>query len=94
MTRSEPPDYGGPTDHAAREARPFLFPKEDVLDDDYPVHAGFLYVIETTDGEVFPYSSDVSGTTLDIKLARSHGKTVRFVRRCNIFARQTANQED
>lgn len=80
------------TDHAAREAAPFLHPGETVLPDDYPVYAGYAYVVESKEGEVWVSTACVSGSVADMKrdLARHlPGKPVRHVRRCNLVSRMT-----
>ncbi len=54
------------------------YPNEDILDDSYPVHAGYAYV---ADGH--PRISDVSGSVLTLK--RDLGASE--IRRCNLAAR-------
>lgn len=51
---------------------------ERVLEDDYPVHAGYAYVV---DGK--PVISDVTGTVADLKRALN----AQEVRRCDLIAR-------
>lgn len=53
-------------------------PNEPILPDNYPVHAGYLYVV---DGE--PINSDISGTVADLKRITG-GKEIRG---CDIAAR-------
>ena len=52
--------------------------REPVLADDYPVHAGYAYVV---DGK--PISSDISG---NVKRLKAHMKAAE-VRRCDLAGR-------
>lgn len=55
------------------------YPKERVLEDDYPVYAGYLYV---ADGE--PFMSEIEGTVLHLK----HRLKAKEIRSCDMIARE------
>ncbi len=55
------------------------FPGKTVLEDDYPIYGGYLYV---ADGDV--YVSDWHGVTVKFLKAKEGFKEVR---KCNMFAR-------
>lgn len=58
------------------------YPNEEILEDDYPIYADYLYVV---DGK--PYRSDyhgISARELRLRLKATE------VRRCNISARRAA----
>ncbi len=77
-------------DHASRNAAPYLYPDESILPADYPVHCGYAYVVETTDGEVWVESSNLSGSVSSLIADIQHwrkGAVVRHIRRCNLDAR-------
>lgn len=57
---------------------PTIYPDETVLDDDYPVHSGYIYVLDGT-----PTTSDIFGTVRDLK----RDKGVTEVRRCSLVKR-------
>lgn len=56
------------------------FPNEEILDDDYPIHGDYFYVV---DGKL--YRSDYHGITAG-ELRRRLKATE--IRRCNIYARK------
>ncbi len=57
---------------------------EPILDDDYPVFAGYLYVL---DGRI--YSSDITGKVRDLKARYG----VNVVKRCDIVGRRNLLEE-
>lgn len=65
-------------------SEPQIYPKEDVLPDDYPIHCGCWYVF---DGE--PRQADSSGTVEKTK--RETG--TKEIRRCQIVARMKASRK-
>lgn len=84
------------SEHAAREARNFILEGETELPDDYPVYAGYAYVLVFEDGEVLPVSSPVKGTVLTLKhCGWGRGpKPPAQVRRCELIKRQQMVESD
>ena len=63
-----------------------LLPAETVLEDDYPVHGDYVYIIDN----VFARCPIIEGTVADLKRATG----AKEIRRCEIFAHDDARLGD